>query len=264
MAFPRGRSLRKANATPLPLHCSAVDGGHAPVPPSTMLERLQMTSASNGCDRWEKQWPRSATTACAAADKRPFRESHFRCNARHVPRPTGRLLARRAIAINQCHHPRRRAPPFTRCAVVSCTFITLPADILSLMSRGRTRLAAWLALLAIFLAPLATAAYACPYMLAPLDAPPIEGGMSVGMDACTGMRTGQAGDRSALCVEHCKIGQQLTDTHPAVDHDVDLSLAAYLVATFVADPSARSRSTEPLLARATAPPIFASSSRLRI
>jgi hypothetical protein len=133
------------------------------------------------------------------------------------------------------------------------------------MRRGRSRLAAWLVLWALFVAQLATAAYACPYMLAALDVPPPIGqGMSVGMPACIGTTTGQAGDRSALCVEHCKVGQQLNDTHPPVDHALQVPVGAFLVATFVADTPARSWAIESLLGRATGPPIFASSSRLRI
>ena len=75
---------------------------------------------------------------------------------------------------------------------------------------------------------------------------------------------GKTADGSGLCVEHCKIGQQLVDTHPTVDHSAHAPVLMFVVATLVADTSTRSRSIEPLLARATAPPIFASSSRLRI
>ena len=129
------------------------------------------------------------------------------------------------------------------------------------MSRGRTRLAAWLALLAIFFAQLATAAYACPDIEAALKAPPPAEKVSA---PCDEMGMDKAADGSGLCVEHCKIGQQLVDTHPTVDHSAHAPVLMYVVATLVADTSARSQSIEPLLARATAPPIFASSSRLRI
>ena len=129
------------------------------------------------------------------------------------------------------------------------------------MRRGHKRVAAWLALLAIFFAQLATAAYACPDIEAALNPPPLAVETSV---PCDGMGMGKAADGSGLCVEHCKIGQQLVDTHPTVDPTAHAPVLMFVVATLVADTSARSTTIEPFLAHATAPPIFASSSRLRI
>jgi len=121
--------------------------------------------------------------------------------------------------------------------------------------------AAWFALLAIFFAQLATAAYACPDIEAALNAPSSAEKVST---PCDEMRMGKAADGSGLCAEHCKVGLQLVDTHPIPDYADHQPVLVFLVTTLVADPSARSLSFEPPLARATAPPIFASSSRLRI
>lgn len=129
------------------------------------------------------------------------------------------------------------------------------------MSRRPTRVAAWLALLAIFFAQLATAAYACPNIKAALNAPPSTENVST---PCYRMGMGKAADGSGLCAEYCKVGLQLVDTHPTPDFADPPPVLIFMVATLVADPSARSLSLEPLLARATAPPIFASSNRLRI
>ena len=129
------------------------------------------------------------------------------------------------------------------------------------MSRRPTRVAAWLALLAIFFAQLATAAYACPNIEAALNAPSSAEQVST---PCVKMGMGKAADGSGLCVEHCKVGLQLVDTHPTPDAVAHPPVLVFVVATLVADPSARSLSFEPLLARASAPPVFASSNRLRI
>jgi hypothetical protein len=118
-----------------------------------------------------------------------------------------------------------------------------------------------LALLAIFFAQLATAAYACPDIEAALKVPPLAEKVSA---PCEGIGMDNAADGTGLCVEHCKIGQQLVDTHPTADQSAAPPVLVFFVATPFADTSARSRSIEPILARATAPPIFASSGRLRI
>lgn len=122
-------------------------------------------------------------------------------------------------------------------------------------------MAAWLALLAIFFAQLATAAYACPNIQAALSAPPPTENVST---PCAKMGMGKAAGGSGLCVEHCKIGSQVVDTHPTPDAVAHPPVLVFMVATLLADPSARSLSFEPLLARTTAPPVFASSNRLRI
>lgn len=129
------------------------------------------------------------------------------------------------------------------------------------MSRRPTRVAAWLALLAIFFAQLATAAYACPDIEAALKAPPSAAKMPT---PCDQMGMDSAADGAGLCVEHCKVGLQLVDTQPTPDYTAHPPVLVFLVATLVADPSVRSLSLEPLLTRATALPIFASSNRLRI
>ncbi len=148
-----------------------------------------------------------------------------------------------------------------RCAVACDPAVTLHVAILTFMRRGPRRLAAWLALGAIFFAQLATAAYACPDIEAALSGPPSAESVSA---PCAGMGMGKAADGSSLCVEHCKFGQQLVDTHPTSDPSDRVPVLAFVVTTLVDDASARSRSIEPILAHATAPPIFASSGRLRI
>jgi hypothetical protein len=129
------------------------------------------------------------------------------------------------------------------------------------MSRRGNRFAAWWALLAIFFAQLATAAYACPLIEAALK---VSTSMAQMDTPCAQMGMDGPADQSGLCVEHCKVGQQLVDTHTAVDHVTPVWISVFFVATLINDISVRAVPVEPILARATAPPIYASSSRLRI
>jgi hypothetical protein len=125
----------------------------------------------------------------------------------------------------------------------------------------RTRPAAWLALLAVFFAQLATAAYACPLIENALKVPMAEAEMPA---PCAEMDMDSPEAASALCVEHCKIGQQLVDNHSPVSPLCAAPVVVFFVPALVADLSALTGAIEPLLARATAPPVFASSRRLRI
>ena len=124
------------------------------------------------------------------------------------------------------------------------------------------RPAALLALLAVLFAQLATAAYACPLIQQVLNAPVIAQGEAA--TPCAEMDMAVAEGMSALCLEHCKAGQQLVDNHspvPALDVAADL---AFVVHASIADVTRPLRVPDPPAFRATAPPVFASSSRLRI
>ena len=129
-----------------------------------------------------------------------------------------------------------------------------------IVDRYRPRFAAWLALLAFLIAQLATAAYACPLVGNALQGTMAEDRMSAPCEE------GMAIDRasSALCLEHCKVGQQLVDTPLPVIPVAAVSVWFFLVPSPVTDTSARRVSIEPLLARATSPPVLASTARLRI
>ena len=133
--------------------------------------------------------------------------------------------------------------------------------ILAIVKRYRTRATAWLALLAVILAQLATAAYACPRIE---DALQIPAAIATPATPCAEM--GMAGPEAAstLCLEHCKVGQQLVDNHSPVVFVAAVAVVALFVPSPVADLSTPEGPVEPLLARATAPPVYASSSRLRI
>lgn len=121
--------------------------------------------------------------------------------------------------------------------------------------------AAWLALLAVLFAQLAMAAYACPLIEEALQGPP----SNVEATApCADMDSAGSEAMSALCLEHCKAGGQLVDNHPPVTAFAPAPVVFFVAPTAVADSTVPARATAPLDARATAPPVFASSSRLRI
>jgi hypothetical protein len=113
----------------------------------------------------------------------------------------------------------------------------------------------------MFFAQLATAAYACPHIEAALSLPP----MSVEAETpCADMATPDPGTPSALCVEHCKVHDQAVDNHAPAPPVAALSPLPVAVETIRTGRSIGSVPVDSLLARATAPPVFASSSRLRI
>jgi hypothetical protein len=127
---------------------------------------------------------------------------------------------------------------------------------------------AWLALLAIVLAQLTTAVYACPLIDAALGgsrtapqekqiAMPCDGmAMDMGMDQLPAM--------TAPCLEHCNVGLQLVASHSPSDHLPYLPTGIFLVVALPTITSSVESPTAPLLARAASPPVFASSNRLRI
>ena len=120
---------------------------------------------------------------------------------------------------------------------------------------------AWWALLAVFLAQLATAAYACPQIAAALSGPPT----TEASTPCADMGMADDEDLASLCIEHCKVGQQVVDNQsPVPPLGTVLVLPHCLRATLTDLASAGDLVPERVLARATAPPVFASSSRLRI
>jgi hypothetical protein len=124
----------------------------------------------------------------------------------------------------------------------------------------RTRLVAWWTLLVVFLAQLATAAHACPQVAAALTGEPA----AVVTTPCADMAMADDGDPASLCIEHCKVGQQVVDNHSAAPHIGMASVSFCLRATATNVASAGDLVPERVLAKATAPPVFASSSRLRI
>ena len=130
------------------------------------------------------------------------------------------------------------------------------------MKRFRKPAAAWLALLAVLFAQLATAAYACPLIQEVLNAPVAAQGEVT--TPCAEMDMAGAESKSALCLEHCKAGQQLVDNHSPVSALAVAAGLAFVVHTSIADVRRPLRVPNPPAFRATAPPVFASSSRLRI
>ena len=129
------------------------------------------------------------------------------------------------------------------------------------MKLRTTRPVAWLALLAVFFAQLATAAYACPLIEAALKVPVASTEQPT---PCAEMGMDAPETASALCLEHCKAGQQLVDNQSPVSPVAAELVPLVVVAALAAPLSARTAAIEPLLARAAAPSVFASSSRLRI
>lgn len=129
------------------------------------------------------------------------------------------------------------------------------------MRRTNRRVAAWLVLLGLFLAQLATVAHACAWVDPALASVPAE---PVHMSApCDGMDAPGTTDATALCADHCQSGSEAVNNAPVDHRQAPVSQALVVVVPASALPLARLRS-ESLLARTTAPPLFASSSRLRI
>src|SRR5688572_9019592 len=94
------------------------------------------------------------------------------------------------------------------------------------MTRYRNRSTAWWALLAIFFAQMATAAYACPLVGEARSSATPSGEMST---PCAEMEKAPSANPTALCLEHCKVGQQLVDTHPVADDVASFPVLAFLV-----------------------------------
>ena len=129
------------------------------------------------------------------------------------------------------------------------------------MRRARRRIAAWIGLLGLLLAQLTTLAHACPLIeaaLAPAPAPVV---MEMAVP-CEGMGGTPATDTVPPCVDHCQYGSHAANTI-SFDQPTQAPVA-FLVIEAVPTHSPSTPDVTSLLARSTAPPVFASSSRLRI
>lgn len=133
----------------------------------------------------------------------------------------------------------------------------LRALILAAVKRYRSRATAWWMLVALLVTQLATAAYACPLYERLVD--------GASHAASTGMPCPEArlADADPLCFEHCKGGGKLVDAPAAAEPPAAPPVVAGLESASLAASRPRHRPFEPFLARATAPPILASSARLR-
>ena len=125
------------------------------------------------------------------------------------------------------------------------------------MRRMKRRTAAWASLLGLFLAQLTMLAHACPLIEAAIAPASVQT-----VAPCEGMGHGPPPDRPLLCADHCDYGSHATNT-VSVDQPAQVSLA-FLVIEAAAPAPASPLHVVSLLARATAPPLFASSGRLRI
>jgi hypothetical protein len=128
------------------------------------------------------------------------------------------------------------------------------------MTRALRRSTAWPALLAVVFLQLATAAHACD-RLEGRSAP-----SSVVAEAaapCEHMGMPATPTRSGICQEHCKADSQLVDHHTAVDV-ADCAAVLAVFQELPSDTGAGTPRSARVLPRATAPPVFASSGRLRI
>jgi hypothetical protein len=128
------------------------------------------------------------------------------------------------------------------------------------MNRAGRRLAAWLVMLGLVAAQLTTIAHACPLIEAALAGAQMQAGVT---EPCDGMDSGSSMDITAPCVAHCQFGSDAVNT-TAPDQPVHAPLRAPLVVDAPVIRAAAESRVSPVLARATAPPVFASSRRLRI
>jgi len=147
-------------------------------------------------------------------------------------------------------------------AAPSCRASPTPHRYTLQMRRSTRYLAAWVGLLGLFIAQLTTLAHACPLIEAAL-AP---GEPVVQMASpCEGMRDGPATETAPPpCADHCQYGSNAANT-TSVDQPAQAPAAYLVVEAVAAHPLLLTPCVAAsLLARTTAPPVFASSSRLRI
>ena len=128
------------------------------------------------------------------------------------------------------------------------------------MKRSHRRLTAWFALLAVCFVQMATAAHACARVEAELKAPAAG---TATVSPCHEVDAADVSDGPALCLEHCNSGLQLVDHHSPVTVADSPAIVA-IDTVHIWDNGVRSMLRDRLIAPATAPPVFASSSRLRI
>jgi hypothetical protein len=128
------------------------------------------------------------------------------------------------------------------------------------MNRARRRPIAWIALLAVAFLQLATAAHACD-LVAGRSAP---SSLAAEVAApCEDMGMPTSPTRSGVCLEHCKSDSQLFDHHAPVAV-ADCAAVLATVQWLPSDTCAVTTRSALVVPRAAAPPIFASSGRLRI
>jgi hypothetical protein len=128
------------------------------------------------------------------------------------------------------------------------------------MKRYHRRLAAWCALLAICFVQVATAAHACTLVYPANKVQALQSSSDV---PCAEMGMADTQDRTPLCVEHCKAEQKLFDHHSPVAL-ADVPCLAPIILAFVWETDVRQVANDLLVPPDTAPPVFASSGRLRI
>jgi hypothetical protein len=110
------------------------------------------------------------------------------------------------------------------------------------------------------MAQLTTLAHACPLIEAAL-AP---GEPVVQMASpCEGMRDGPVTEAPPPCADHCQYGSHAANT-ASIDQPAQAPAAYLVVEGVAAHPLSTPYVAAQLVARTTAPPVFASSSRLRI
>ena len=128
------------------------------------------------------------------------------------------------------------------------------------MTRARRRLSAWVALLGFCFVQTAAAAHACGAMFAQLAPAAAASDIEA---PCEHMGAPDSPARTGLCIEHCQAGSHAVDSHaPVVGADTPVVLAAFRIPTLDADDA--DVPADVVTPRATAPPVFASSHRLRI
>jgi len=107
---------------------------------------------------------------------------------------------------------------------------------------------------------IATAAHACT-LVDPASKVPVM--LVSGERPCAEMGMADTQNRPLLCLEHCTAGQQLVDHHSPVAL-ADLPFLTPIILAFAWDIHVRRVANALLVPPSTAPPVFASSSRLRI
>jgi hypothetical protein len=127
------------------------------------------------------------------------------------------------------------------------------------VKRVRHPFAAWLALFALCFAQIATAAHACALLDVSPPVPPAE----VQGTPCADMAIDTVEDRPILCLEHCKFGQQVVDDHAAAPIDAPVVVPLIVAAVDICSVRLPLRGAR-TFAPSFSPPVFASSSRLRI
>ena len=198
-----------------------------------------LVASRSTCDQRRRTARPYGETPSAGKACKPAKQSPGFCRLRAVG-PASVLARRKAL--------RAGTRPDSRCYT-------------GLVKLRHFRAPAWLALFAILFAQLATAAYACPLLQKTPDIPVTGAQMET---PCPGMDTSTPDPASALCVEHCKAGCQLVDNHVPIDVPAITRDVLFIVDTLFVTADVSTRSTEPSVVHAAAPPIYASSSRLRI